>query len=112
MTVSVRIAQPAEADLELTEFRLHIAQMAGIARVENPQTPPMKSCEPLTGYILCTVAEPLVEGDVWIAAIHECARRSSQENEPKGTKRGVFHVRRPPRRRSWTLPWDRHTLMP
>jgi hypothetical protein len=24
----------------------------------------------------------------------------------------VFHVRRPPRRRSWTLPWDRHTLMP
>jgi hypothetical protein len=63
-SVSVHVARRVEAHLELNEFRLHIAQVASIARVENPQAAPMQSCEPLSGYILPMTAKPLVEGDV------------------------------------------------
>ena len=67
--------------------------MAGIARVENPQADPMESCEPLAGYILRVMAEPLVEGDIWIAAFDGGGtRRRSQETEPKRAKHRVFHA--------------------
>ena len=67
--------------------------MAGIARVENPQADPMESCEPLAGYILRVMAEPIVEGNIWIAAFDGGGtRRRSQETEPKRAKHRVFHA--------------------
>jgi hypothetical protein len=95
MAMSVRIARCVEAHLKLNELCLQIAQMAGIARVENPQAAPMENCEPLARYILRVMAESLVEGDIWIAAFGgEKIRRGCQETEPKRAKHRVFHVRR------------------
>jgi hypothetical protein len=95
MATSIRLARPGEAQFELNEFRLHIEQVTGITRIEYPQAAPMKSCELLTGYIFEVVAEPLVKGDVWSAAIDGGGtRRGSQETKSQGSEHRVFQVRR------------------